>query len=172
MPDAEGDNCRRASLLRCSCKEVLRRDKAPAITIEPRGNSLPTCHTHARTHMAPRVCALALALGRRIRRVKDLKEARACIFFASFIRLGVCVKKFAVARMGEKRRRKKKLVRRNGVSGKICAASTRAFCAPSRGSVARPLNIKPPSFSPHPVPSNILLNKVRSKQRGCPPSPR
>lgn len=34
----QGDNCRRAPS-RCSCKEVLRRDKAPAITIEPRGNS-------------------------------------------------------------------------------------------------------------------------------------
>lgn len=50
VPDAEGDNCRRASLLRCSCKEVLRRDKAPAITIEPRGNSLPTFHTCAHSH--------------------------------------------------------------------------------------------------------------------------
>lgn len=48
LTGAEGDNCRRASLLRCSCKEVLRRDKAPAITIEPRGNSLPTCYTHTR----------------------------------------------------------------------------------------------------------------------------
>lgn len=47
----EGDNCRRASLLRCSCKEVLRRDKAAAITIEPRGNSLPTCYTHTHTRV-------------------------------------------------------------------------------------------------------------------------
>lgn len=43
--------------LRCSCKEVLRRDKAPAITIEPRGNSLRTCVLHAHMH----------ALARRVR---------------------------------------------------------------------------------------------------------
>lgn len=47
LTDAKGDNCRRVSaLLRCSCKEALRRDKASAITIEPRGNSLLTCYTH------------------------------------------------------------------------------------------------------------------------------
>lgn len=31
-----GDNCRTVSL--CPCKEVLRRDKGPTITIGPRGN--------------------------------------------------------------------------------------------------------------------------------------
>lgn len=42
----QGDNCRRGPS-RCSCKEVLRRDKAPAITIEPRGNScLRVTHAH------------------------------------------------------------------------------------------------------------------------------
>lgn len=42
-----------------------------------------------------------------------------------------------------------------------------------REAVARPLNIKPTEFPPSPPPpSNILLNKVRGKQRGCPLPPR
>lgn len=45
----EGDNCRRV-FSHCSYKEVLRRDKAPAITIEPRGNfCLRVTRTHSHT---------------------------------------------------------------------------------------------------------------------------
>lgn len=81
MPDAVGDNCRRASLLRCSCKEVLRRDKAPAITIEPRGNSLPTCHTHTHAHTCARARSSRSRSSDVFNAVRDLRSAR--IFFAS-----------------------------------------------------------------------------------------
>lgn len=105
MPDAVGDNCRRASLLRCSCKEVLRRDKAPAITIEPRGNSLPTCHTH--THAHTRASALtAVAFERRVQRGAGFKE-RAYFFRERTDGCArVCVKKFAVVRRGRKEKKK------------------------------------------------------------------
>ena len=45
---------------RCSCKEVLRRDKAPAITIEPRGNSCLRV-TRTRTHAEHARCSHTMA---------------------------------------------------------------------------------------------------------------
>lgn len=60
-----GDNCRRAPS-RCSCKEVLRRDKAPAITIEPRGNSCLRVSTHTHAMAGPRSDTLDARTRRRI----------------------------------------------------------------------------------------------------------
>lgn len=126
------------ALLRCSCKEVLRRDKAAAITIEPRGNSLPTCYTHVHAH----ACACAT------RPMRDL-GARA-FFFARFniytdvSRECVCEKIRGCTsdmEMDEKKKKGKKINarRQDAFQGKYIRHDPRAFCALA----VRSVNIKP-----------------------------
>lgn len=152
----EGDNCRRASLLRCSCKEVLRRDKAAAITIEPRGNSLPTCytHTHTRVYVA------------RSRTMRDASDLGAHIFFSRvlhtrmYTRARTCVCEKIRGCTSDMRRIKKKRKKKINamprcVSGKIYATIPEHFVL----SLARWIL----SHARIPFPRNILLNKVCSK---------